>query len=221
MNFSERILPIKSSLHGNGIQAACLCKSGEIIFSEIPRYIQQTVENRKYAFTCGYCFSFLGTIENQISYLTKALNRSSLCAASSSSEYKFIPCTALCGEFYCNTRCRDSHWNDGSHAFLCTGQVRDDEAEDHPLMQFKIHAISTNEIFLLVADVVVSIIGELSKIISENPSLPFSTAANIAIQPLDQYVRKLWWEAAVTPKSQKPARFMKTLRGLVNNGGDF
>lgn len=89
-----------------------------------------------------------------------------------------------CGELYCSISCRDAHWARG-HCFLCVGPIPEQEAGQHPLVLFKMHAgkyttafvylkaadshvifvcfwvyntVRTNEIFLLVADVVVSII---------------------------------------------------------------
>ena len=39
---------------------------------------------------------------------------------------------------------------------LCTGTVPEKDAEQHPLIRFKLHAMATNEIFLLVGAVVVA-----------------------------------------------------------------
>ena len=216
MLFQQPIAPFKSSLHGNGIIATTSFKEGERVFSEIPRYTQQTVENRNYAFTCGFCFSFLGSYREQIGFLTGMLRRSSLCSSFSSHNASFcVPCGALCGEFYCSDICRDSHWNSGYHSLLCTGSIRDEEAEDHPLMKFKIHAINTNEIFLLVADVLASIIGEGERIAAVHGELPVNNALQLAISPLGEYVRQLWWDAAIAPSDQKPTRFANVLRKLV------
>lgn len=213
MLFQQPIASFKSILHGNGIMVTTSFKEGERVFSEIPRYTQQTVENRNYAFTCGYCFSFLGSHREQIGFLTGMLKRSSLCSSFNASFC--VPCSALCGEFYCSDSCRDFHWNSGYHSLLCTGSIRDEEAEDHPLMKFKIHAINTNEIFLLVADVLASIIGEGERIAAAHGELPANNALQLAISPLGEYVRQLWWDAAIAPSDQKPTRFANVLRKLV------
>ena len=214
----QPIASFKSSLHGNGIIATTSLKQGETVFSEIPRYIQQTVENRNYAFTCGYCFSFLGSHMEQIDFLTGMLKRSSLCSSFNSSlNASFcVPCSALCGEFYCSDSCREVHWNSGYHSLLCTGSISDEDAEEHPLMKFKIHAINTNEIFLLVADVVASIIGEVEKIFASHAEISAINALRLAIDPLSEYVRQQWWEAAVAPPDQKPKQFANVLRKLVS-----
>ena len=91
------------------------------------------------------------------------------------SSWKVVPCRHECGQVYCSTECEADFW-EARHRFLCTGQIAsvssgedEDEAsqvqsqeqpqqqqqQQHPLIQFKQHAITTNEIFLLVAEWVV------------------------------------------------------------------
>jgi len=216
-NFCEAeevgIAPFKSPLHENGIKSLRNWREGDVVFSEIPRYIQQTVENRKVAFTCGYCNSFLGSARHQIEFLLGSFSRTSLCQVNVD---WCVPCNSMCGEFYCTGRCRDLHWDDGCHHILCTGAIRDDEAESHPLIKFKIHSIQTNEVFLLVADVFASICRETDKIRVQSPTMDINSAISIAIQPLDQYVRQLWWDAAVPPSRSNKRDFSNTLKSLVH-----
>ena len=124
------------------------------------------------------------------------------------SSHSIVPCSAECGEIYCSASCRDHHWHHHGHRLLCTGYISDEEAESHPLMAFKIHAISTNEIFLMVADVFAIIItrAELKR---ESDGSDLVEALRWASQPLESYVRNLWWEAAKAPPGKPTFGFKK------------
>ncbi|CAN0395155.1 unnamed protein product, partial [Ectocarpus sp. 13 AM-2016] len=45
-------------------------------------------------------------------------------------------CLGGCGEVYCSPRCRSEHW-DRCHRLLCVGPVPDEEAQSHPLVEFR------------------------------------------------------------------------------------
>lgn len=54
-----------------------------------------------------------------------------------------------CGELYCSEECREQDFRTG-HRLLCVGPL---ETTEHPLYQFKMHALATNEVRLcLVRD---------------------------------------------------------------------
>lgn len=69
-------------------------------------------------------------------------------------------CLAQCGTFYCSEKCALISLRMG-HDLLCVGRVSEtlstsDNSMDifeHPLMKFKNYAVSTNEVFLLAAQV--------------------------------------------------------------------
>ncbi len=76
-------------------------------------------------------------------------------------------CPGLCGAFFCTAACRAAALATG-HEMLCPGMLAqrmawqggassaaelDARLAAHPLMQFKEHAIATNEVFLLAAQV--------------------------------------------------------------------
>lgn len=76
-------------------------------------------------------------------------------------------CPAQCGVLYCSAECRSAAEASG-HPLLCMGRVlehlsasaafRDinDMLDAHPLMRFKHHAVATNEVFLMAAQVLSS-----------------------------------------------------------------
>ena len=113
-----------------------------------------------------------------------------------------VPCKYGCGEFYCSEDCRDIHWERKGHKWLCTGPVREDEIETHPLIKFKVHATQTNEIFLMVANLFANIVQEAEDSIRKTPSLLIDQALRAASAPYEGYVRQDWWDAAVAPSKK-------------------
>ena len=65
-----------------------------------------------------------------------------------------------CGETYCNEECRKKAW-EHSHELLCVANIvltKDGDAENHPLFQFKMHAIEHCDTLLLCLQVYASIL---------------------------------------------------------------
>jgi hypothetical protein len=62
---------------------------------------------------------------------------------------------------YCSEACKQAHWLT-AHSSLCVGAIPDDiHGRNHPLVLFRAHAARTNEIFLLVAEVVAAILARI------------------------------------------------------------
>jgi hypothetical protein len=55
---------------------------------------------------------------------------------------------------------------------LCVGPISEAEAPHHPLVGFKAHAVRTNEIFLLVADLVAQGLAQLLPLAATSTHLP-------------------------------------------------
>ena len=107
------------------------------------------------------------------------------------------------------------------HRLLCTGYITEEDAATSPLINFKMHACATNEIFLLVADVFASICCEIQKM-REEGSLNDESILVAALFPYSTFVRNPWWEVAipsrdvlVTDPEESPAKFATTLKQLV------
>lgn len=218
---------IFSSLHGCGVQAEVSFTAGGVVLQEKPMHFLQTLPNRKSMIVCTTCLKPLGPLTLQMAVLQGIVSRQNAqeehgnfgllpgeraCAC-------IIPCTCNCGELYCSESCRDFHWTIKGHKSLCTGLIPEDEADMHPLVNFKIHAMTTNEIFLMVADVFASIIAHVDSLVSCGTES--SCAFEVATRPLAGYVRELWWDAAITPKGYKPAAFKKSLKTLVKDSWEL
>ncbi|CAM9363677.1 unnamed protein product [Discosporangium mesarthrocarpum] len=92
-------------------------------------------------------------------------------------------CDAGCGEVYCSQECCEEHL-ERCHSLLCVGPVPEEDALSHPLVALRVHAMQTNEIFLLVAEV----IGHMIKSFLGN-------GGNVdkARQPYRDFVQEPWW----------------------------
>ena len=202
------LLVYSSPLHGEGVKSARHYATGDVIYSEKPLCILQTLPNTQDVLVCGACHKILGSFELQIKMLSKELTRQTLATQmdplvdSAAPTNDVFHCPDRCGEFYCSTACRDQHWS--RHQLLCTGALTEEEAATSPLIRFKIHACETNEIFLLVADVFAKICTDIdmmrqSKAGAGNGEDVAIIAA--ALAPYDRFVRNLWWDCVVVDHS--------------------
>ena len=98
-----------------------------------------------------------------------------------SNDCNVVPCRNKCGELFCSNKCEQDMWICGGHRLLCTGLIPEPEDSNkneanqhdgseenymeslHPLLQFKIHAVKSNEILLMVADMIASVVSTLCR----------------------------------------------------------
>jgi len=151
--------------------------------------------------------------------------------------YAIVPCRNNCGELYCSAKCEEDMWSVGGHCLLCTGLIaeseeggagshhnakaNDEEEEEdttdrlHPLLQFKIHAVQSNEILLMVADLIASVISTLCRRMDLEEEQDNQGAGNISPLPtLDEMMAPYldftlvpWWEVATAPLLSSPMGF--------------
>ena len=94
--------------------------------------------------------------------------------------------------------CREVHWR--RHRFLCTGEISDNDAESHPLIQFKCHACETNEIFLLVADVFTQICSDIDLVHEQGNVEDMTAMISKSLAPYENFVRNRWWDIVESTK---------------------
>ena len=196
-----------SYAQGEGVFATRDLAPNETIFEEIPLEKFQDISNRaKGALVCGNCFKFVGSALLQLELQAGMVSRQEISSSKTHSppfssvatpdckrceeDIPFsglLPCRDECGEVYCSETCSEEHWC-RSHRLLCTGRIPDEEANTHPLMAFKIHAIQTNEIFLMVAD----LFARICLRVEHGVPVPE------AVQPYQGFVREKWWDAIAT-----------------------
>ena len=220
-----------SPLHGDGVLAAVAVAAKEqLLFEEAPLLFIQSLQNRNNNLICAGCQSFVGSLSMQLDVLCGSLSRrdqEDLDAHSSSSMVpghvgtglgtfsgnkklsSIVLCGQKCGEVYCCDACRAVHWNKG-HCLLCTGHA---EQED-PIVEFKVHAIGSNEIFLMVADVFAAVCMHAERKAAEG-FVPAEAAKELVESTFGSYVHDLWWDAAVAPAGTDPIELRDSLQHLV------
>lgn len=238
-----------SPTRGRHLTATQPIKKGQLIFVEKPLLSLQTLGNaHEGALVCRYCRAFVGGPELCLKVVSGMTNRDDLgkavvhCDDISGSTTVLVPCRHKCGELYCSDNCEQAMWEYGGHQLLCTGLLPDpsSNADDkdsheylHPLLKFKLHAVHNNEILLMVADLVVTILSLYRKqleifhftqkdsIKSEQVgplSLPVTLAEILA--PYLDFSLTPWWEVATASMISSPLGFIeaskldKTLRSL-------
>eukprot|EP01112_Ceratiomyxa_fruticulosa_P017696 TRINITY_DN5568_c0_g2_i1.p1 TRINITY_DN5568_c0_g2~~TRINITY_DN5568_c0_g2_i1.p1 ORF type:complete len:415 (+),score=70.45 TRINITY_DN5568_c0_g2_i1:278-1522(+) len=162
---------------------------GEVIYTERPFVAVQHVRNRSEAWTCGYCFRFLGNLNDQTNKLCQHLKLPHPKNLPPHPKFNFAPtqvfeCFSMCGECYCSEACRTQAWN-LHHQFLCVGQIT---SASHPLFRFKTHSIESNELFLLAAQVLACMI---SRHIASNGK---ESLLEIRTLLLNSFVHRPIWE---------------------------
>ena len=190
----------------------------------------QSIENRADNLTCGQCHGFVGTLSMQEDALLRRLNRQDLAELEKRSGdlrhgdnfedvylRPIVNCKERCGEIYCSEGCAEQHWRKG-HCLLCTGALE----EDAPLVQFKIYAMESNEIFLMAADHFASICAEvdarliyITGLTDEEKRRVAETTAREVAEPYSSFVRSLWWDAAVAPEGTDPEQLRASLVEMV------
>lgn len=220
---SQKYSVYNSPLHAVGVRAEVNIPPGDVVLQEKPFHFLQTLPNRKSVAVCTTCLKCLGPLSMQLGVLQGTVSKQNLkeeignfmLLPNESSSSQVVSCSCNCGEVYCSEQCREHHWSVKGHRLLCTGLITEDEADNHPLINYKIHAMTTNEIFLMVADVFASMCCHLDSLVSTGVEL--NVAFDIVARPLSGYVRELWWDAAITPKGYKPLAFKKSLKTLVKD----
>lgn len=210
-----------SALHGIGVKAEANLPENSVIFKERPYHFLQTIPNRQSCVVCAACHKPLGNISLQISILQGLVSRQNILQevesfgllSNETAASAVFSCPSNCGELYCSELCRQMHWSSKGHCFLCTGLISDDDAEMHPLINFKMHAISTNEIFLMVGELFATICCQVDALV--NSGVELNQALSVASKPFESYVRQNWWDAAIPPKKSKPVAFKNSLKALV------
>lgn len=180
-----------STLHGRGLFATRAIPKASALFRERPLVCMQTLQNRHESLACAFCFGFLPSpAAVHLNILTGDLDLQGVGEAPES--FGVWGCVQNCGEIYCSKECSDQAWS-SSHGLLCVGAITEAEAPNHPLFRFKMHAVQTNEIFLLAADVVARLIRR-----HESPDAAGASFDGFARLPFADFVQKPWWDVAVS-----------------------
>ncbi|KAH9793045.1 Histone-lysine N-methyltransferase ATXR2 [Citrus sinensis] len=138
-----------------------------------------------------------------------------------------IPCPGGCGEAcYCSKSCAEADW-ELFHSLLCTGE-RSKALSRAALLKFIEHANGTNDIFLLAAKVICSIILRYRKLKAAHLEEQGKTNANSkssnlsllleAWKPISIGYKRRWWDCIALPDdvdSSDEASFRMKIRELA------
>ena len=157
---------------------------GELVFCERPMICLQTTGNVfGGALTCHYCGAFCGTPEQALTIATDPLQLHQITVQEQNAgDHSIIPCRDKCGAVYCSMECQEDDYEWGGHKELCTGVI---EEEHHPLVEFKKHAIESNEIFLLIAQWIARI---------HNQQVPYHDDEHDNTHPYTDFMMNPWWD---------------------------
>ncbi|KNC76652.1 hypothetical protein SARC_10855 [Sphaeroforma arctica JP610] len=103
---------------------------------------------------------------------------------------KIVGCPLECGNVYCSKKCRDADQNEHGHSLLCVGQI---DSLDHPLYQFKVHSLTTQEEFLLAAKALAVMMGVLWAADEDEQG---GTLAQSLLKPYAHFQSGVWWDLA-------------------------
>lgn len=228
MNGEEGIEVFSSELHGDGVKALRPIEKDSILYCEKPRFFLQNLANRSTTLVCGHCARFLGSVGLQMKLLQKLFDRMSLCQTPEEcmgDPYQQLspmvcPCNLQCGEYYCSEECREMHWETKGHKYMCTGTLYQDSAAESSLYKFKAFCVQTNEIFLMIGNMMAEICCFLDQVPDQNP---VETTIH-ALESYKSYVHNLWWDVAtlsLKKGSKQKTRLEKSLKGLVKEAASL
>ena len=149
---------------GRHLVATCDIVQNQLLFVERPLLALQSLVNLQINLVCRYCLAPCGINHDSTWGMAsgRILRRQVTCQKEVMEDSSMVACPQDCGQVYCSEACQQDDARGGAHALLCTGTLMDDNDNNHdeqkslhPLLQFKIHALQHNEVFLVVADAIV------------------------------------------------------------------
>ena len=138
---------------------------------------------------------------------------------------QMVSCRNKCGELFCSEDCEEQMWFQGGHELLCTGLIPESDNNDdnennidedcgelnrqlHPLLQFKVHAVQSNEIFLMVGDLVATVVSlrrqQLENQQLHNEQQLDNRNLDAIMAPYIDFTLKPWWDVATDPLMANP-----------------
>ena len=187
-----RVQVVGSGDRGDGCVATRKLQAGDTVCVNRPKLGRQTPESRRAVLACGNprCISPIGPPAVRLELLAGRCSRATLAGVHGGSVAAELAaagcrwCAGGCGECYCSDGCQVDAAP--AHKLLCVGLVPDGQP-DHPILKFKMHALQTNEAFLLAADAVTHVISE---------SVAKDGAAKTSAQAVERSA-KIWLELFV------------------------
>eukprot|EP00941_MAST-03F_sp_MAST-3F-sp1_P001838 g1838.t1 len=207
-SLSSSIIVKKTPHRGRGVFARKKIYNGDTVFVERPLQAMQSLPNRQDVLVCGHCFRFVGSLELQADLLARRCSPNSLTPPSwnlpeeLASEFDscngstlgdVVGCSKGCGKVYCSRDCMKADF-DRCHRFLCAGPC---VSMDDPLLRFKMHAMETNEIFILVGQILAHVFSRFEGLWKRQSKVLKRSVLEVleeAFSPYASFVQVPWWD---------------------------
>ena len=200
-------------------------QKAQLIFLERPVIAMQSIGNsHEGVLVCSYCMAFCGRPKQALDVASDPTLLMEIATTNGDSDgdgdgddglnnsaiedkHTIHCCSHKCGHIYCSRECQQDDWEWGGHQELCTGTIPEQEMDTnsigkedeipsmHPLLQFKMHARETNEIFLLVATWLVRILKQ---------NLPYYDDDSMHDHPYTDFQMNAWWDVKTTELLAQP-----------------
>eukprot|EP00124_Ichthyophonus_hoferi_P000148 Ihof_evm12s5 gene=Ihof_evmTU12s5 len=182
---------------GKGLFTVTGFKQGDCILQEAPLVAIQC--NRDDLVTCASCFKPIGSVQLQMDIASRECSRNDVMDHESwdmgvdMDEAKLteviIPCPLGCGEYYCSVECCERDFAQG-HRLLCVGPL---DSTDHPLYQFKAHAYTNHEEFLMAGKILAAITTDY---LNDKTKVDTPEGLWKMAQPYLHFHTAYWWDVA-------------------------
>jgi hypothetical protein len=232
-NLGLEVRPDAGDGRGKGVFATKLFLNDDLVLEEPPVVSIQHSETRGSALVCARCSIMVGSIEEQLAnnwkWTYQSMGEDTSAAGFSNpklpcSEKFPLPFTVTCrnrpccSAVYCSEECRDVSWH-AHHSLLCPAAAKIESGEDSspastssnnsttkdPLFEeFYQHAEGTNDIFILAAQAVATVLLEADRQLQQNENESNWNALKKAWNPFSMGHKALWWECVALP-SDVPA----------------
>jgi hypothetical protein len=229
-HLSLEVRPDAGDGRGKGVFATKIFLDGDLVLEEPPVVSIQHKETRNTGLVCFRCFVMVGSIEEQLannwnwgqSKMVKNDTSSSLPKLPCSDKFALpliVPCRngPCCEAVYCSAECRDASWH-AHHSLLCpatsstslersgSSSLNNALRKDPLFEEFFQHAESTNDVFILAAQAVATVLLESERQLkkdSKKETEPDKTmhwrALKKAWIPFSMGHKDLWWDAVALP----------------------
>lgn len=187
---------------------------GEVLFVDRPLVAMQSSKvDESRPLICEQCFRYIDVslMDQMVYFMTGEVVENtlrdvpSLCAREQQPSMK---CCDSCSSYYCSTSCQQKSW-DTHHVLMCEGQ-KDNPVAREWMERFYQHARQTNDIFILAAKAISSMIIHARDLNLLSPE----EALYEAWKPYQMGYKQLWWESVARPDDIPPSEESQFRSGM-------
>ena len=207
------VRPDAGNESGKGLFATKAFAEDDVVLEEPPLVSIQHAVTYNYTLACARCFKLVGSIEHQLANALHHLEcrpgkfSGKLCEQGEEKPIQLpcsdqfpLPAIVACkggctSAVYCSEECRDAAWT-AHHSLLCPSSSGSDDSKRY-LDAFYEHAEATNDVFLLAAQSVATVLLEAQRQL-ESQTTAWG-ALQAAWEPFSMGQKALWWDSVARP----------------------